>query len=729
MLTPRFFLTPVAAAAVLSLWLPLARAQTTPAEPGESTLGTITVNASADASAEGLPKPFAGGQVARGSRIGILGNQDVMDTPFSNVSYTSELIQDQQAKSIGDVLMNDASVRQARGFGNFQQAYFIRGFPVFSDDVAYNGLYGLVPRQYMATELVERVELFRGANTFLSGVGGGSVAGGGLGGLINVVPKRAPNEALNRITAGFQTGGEGYVAADIARRFGPDQATGLRLNAARRDGGSGVDNEKQTLNVIGVGLDWRSRNLRVSADVGYQDQKLASPRPSVDPGFGLPVPAAPDARTNFAQPWTHSNSKDSFGTLRVEGDLNEQWTGWAAIGAREGKEDNVLASMALTDTSGNARLNRFDNTRENSVTTAEVGLRGKFQTGVVKHTLSVAANSLDARERNAFAFNFATGLTTNIYRPVASPAPSTVSFGVLGSPRETNHIKATSFAVSDTLSMAGDTLLLTLGVRHQNLEDTNFAPATGVQTDTYDKSRLSPTAGLVFKIRPDVSLYANYIEGLVKGATAPLGTTNQGATFEPYVSKQKEIGAKYDGGKVGASMAFFSTDQPSGYAVNNTFGIFGKQRNQGLEFSVFGEPAKGVRVLGGLTLLDAKQVSTAGGVNDGKNVIGVPKQQFNLGAEWDVTGMPGLALNARLIHTGKQYADAANTQALPAWNRLDVGARYLVDLGNNKVMTLRGRIDNFLDKSYWASAGGFPGAGYMVVGAPRTFSLTASVDF
>ena len=115
-------------------------------------MDAITVEASADASAGGLAAPFAGGQVARGGRIGVLGTQDIMDTPFSITSYTNELIQDRQARSVGDVLQNDAGVRVARGFGNFQESYFIRGFILGSDDVAYNGLYSLLPRQYIATE-------------------------------------------------------------------------------------------------------------------------------------------------------------------------------------------------------------------------------------------------------------------------------------------------------------------------------------------------------------------------------------------------------------------------------------------------------------------------------------------------------------------------------------------------------------------------------------------------
>jgi len=720
-------LSPLAVAALLTLASAAASAQTT----DTATLKTVTVNASADASAEGLSKPFAGGQVARGGRVGVLGNQDIMDTPFSTTNYTNELILDQQAQSIGDVLLNDASVRQARGFGNFQQAYFIRGFVVYSDDVAYNGLYGLVPRQYMATEFVERVELFRGANAFLSGAGAGSVSGGGVGGLINVVPKRAANEDLNRVTVGAQTGSQGYAAVDLSRRFGPDNATGIRVNAARRSGGTGVDNEKQEVNALGVGLDWRSRNVRLSGDFGYQEQNLSQPRPAVTVGTGLAVPSAPDASRNFAQPWTYSNGKDMFGTVRGEFDINDNWTAWAAAGARHGKENNSLAGATTTDNLGATTAYRFDNTRRNEVTTGEIGVRGKLITGEVRHMLTLSGTVFDSKEKNAYGFSNFAGFASSIYNPVNVAAPSTSFFtgGVLGSPREIERIKTSSVAVADTMSMLQDRLLLTVGARYQTIEDTNFDPTTGAQLNTYDKSRTTPVAGVVFKIRPDVSAYANYIEGLVKGDTASgTGIVNIGQIFSPYVSRQKEIGVKYDGGTIGASAAFFTTDKPSAYVVSNVYGVFGKQRNQGVEFAAFGQPMRGLRVLGGLTLLDATQRRSAGGLTDGKDVIGVPNEQANLGVDWDVPGVRGLALNGRVIHTGKEYADAANTQSVPGWTRVDIGARYLTDI-NGKAVTLRARIDNLADKRYWSSVGGYPGSGYLVLGMPRIFSLTASVDF
>lgn len=231
----------------------------------------IKVEASADASAGGLAQPYAGGQVARGGRVGVLGTQDIMSTPFSVTSYTNELIQDKQARSVGDVLQNDAGVRVARGFGNFQESYFIRGFILSSDDVAYNGLYSLLPRQYIATELFERVEVLRGASAFLTGA---APSGGGIGGVINLVPKRAPNEPLTRFTTGVSSGGQFSVSTDIARRFGPDDSTGIRLNVANRSGDTGIDDEHSRTSLVSLGLDWRSADTRLSADIGWQENKL-----------------------------------------------------------------------------------------------------------------------------------------------------------------------------------------------------------------------------------------------------------------------------------------------------------------------------------------------------------------------------------------------------------------------------------------------------------------------
>lgn len=715
-------------ALVLAFLSTAAPAQTAAPEPALSAsapaLGTIKVTASADASAEGLSKPYAGGQVARGGRAGILGTEDMMDSPFSITSYTQEFIKDQQAASVGDVLLNDPTVRVARGFGNYQQLYMVRGFPVYSDDMSYNGLYGLLPRQYLATEYLERVEVLRGASAFINGAAPG---GSGIGGAVNVVPKRAPNYPLSEITFGVEGGSQAFVQADLARRFGPDQSTGIRLNLARHDGETSVSGEHRHLDVIGVGLDWHSRNLRLSADIGYQDHRVQGGQPSVTFGPGIPIGPVPSTDRSIAPSWTYSNERDTFGTLRAEYDVLPNVTVWAAGGGRSGKEANIFANPTVTNADGTSTAARADNAREDTVWTGEAGVRGKFATGSIGHTVVASAAAYDLKSKNAYHWYQA--FPGNIYAPADVLPPTVDSFvgGVLGSPLVTARTKTSSVAIADTLSMFGDRVLFTLGARHQKIETDSYNYDTGALGSSYSASRVTPVAGLVFKATPRVSVYATYIEGLVAGDTAPSlsGTTpvaNAGQVMKPYQSKQIELGAKLDLGRAGGTVSVFETRKPT-YGVNTATALFEEvshQRNRGLELSVFGEPVRGLRVLGGITFLNTDA--------DGKDAIGAPRTQANLGMEWDVPGVRGLALNGRVIHTASQYADAGNTQEVPAWTRLDVGARYLLDLGAQQ-WTIRARIDNLTDRRYWASAGGYPGSGYLTIGAPRTFQVSASVNF
>jgi iron complex outermembrane receptor protein len=686
-------------------------------------LPAVQVNASADASAEGLAPEYAGGQVASGGRVGLLGTQSNMDTPFNLTSYTSKLIQDQQAASVGEVLLNDPAVRVARGFGNFQQVYLVRGLPIFSDDMSYNGLYGLLPRQYLASELIERVEVLRGANAFLNGAAPG---GSGLGGAINVVPKRAPNYDINQATVGIQDGGEAYLAGDFARRFN-DGSTGVRATIAKRDGDTNVDGESRELTLFAVGADFRSDKLRISADVGYQEHKLQASQPNITIGAGLAIPPTPRADRSIAQPWTFSNAEDTFGTVRAEYDFTDTVTGWIAGGIREGVEAGNFANPTVDDSNGDYDANRFSNVREDSVQTAEAGLRFKFNTGGVKHTVSTSAAMYELESKNAF--NFYNSFSGNIYNPQPVAEPTVVIFpgGSFNNPLVTEKTDTSSLAIADSMAFLNDQLLLTLGVRRQKIEAKSFDFTTGAQTASYSESATTPVAGVVFKINPQYSVYANYIEGLVKGETAPQtangqAVTNAGTVFKPFKTEQVELGLKYDGGNIGGSVSVFQSEKPSyGIDSTNTFSQIGDQTNEGLEIMAFGKASKTVKVLGGLSVLNTDV--------DGRDAIGAPSAQANVGLEWSPEQVQGLAFETRAIYTSSQYANAANTQEVPSWTRLDLGVRYVMAVGNDQALTLRARLDNVTDRDYWASAGGFPGSGYLTIGNPRTLTVSASLDF
>jgi iron complex outermembrane receptor protein len=713
-------------------------AQTSSAGTSVETLAPVTVQSSADASAEGLLPAYAGGQVSRGGRMGLLGNLDTMDSPFNSTQYTNQLIKDQQAASVADILQNDPGVRNARGFGNFQQVYMVRGFPLFSDDITYNGLYGLLPRQYLASEFIERLDVFRGANAFLNGAAPGN---SGLGGSINVVPKRAPNEPLSEVTLGWESGNQGYAGLDLARRFGPDDSTGIRLNAVRRDGGTAVDDEKRELSAFGLGLDWRGERVRLSADLGWQDHRLNDPQPSINVAAGLPIPSAPDASRNLGPGYIYSNERDLFGTIRGEFDVTDKIMAWAAVGGRSSDESSFMSTPKVMNLAGDMDVSGSTFGRKDSVKTGEVGLRAKFNTGSIGHAINASASHYRYDSRQAWAF-FSDTSSSNLYGPVkvSRPVvPGQFVAGNLNSPFMAQSTRTTSFAIADTMSFWDDRVLFTAGLRHQKIQSKAYDATTGEYLPPANSaSRITPVAGLVVKATDQISLYANYIEGLSQvdiapntyGSSPTRPVVNGGTTFDPVQTKQKEVGIKYDGGKIGASLALFTSDQPSAYVDPDSlvYGVYGKQRNRGAELSVYGEPVRGFRVLGGVTLLDAKQVTTVGGATDGNRAIGVPRTMANLGLEWDVPGTSGLTLTGQAVYTSSQYADAANKQELPAWTRFDLGARYLTELDGH-LLTLRANVINVADKNYWSSAGGYPGAGYLVLGAPRTVMLSASLQY
>jgi hypothetical protein len=112
-----------------------------PKSGGATVLPTISVQGQTplppQAEIGNLSPEYAGGQVARGGKLGMLGNRDMMDTPLSQTSYTSKLIQDQQAQTILDVIKNDPSVRYG---DTLLENFSIRGFPANNGDILFNGL-------------------------------------------------------------------------------------------------------------------------------------------------------------------------------------------------------------------------------------------------------------------------------------------------------------------------------------------------------------------------------------------------------------------------------------------------------------------------------------------------------------------------------------------------------------------------------------------------------------
>lgn len=408
---------------------------------------------------------------------------------------------------------------------------------------------------------------------------------------------------------------------------------------------------------------------------------------------------------------------------------------------RHGEEENSLSNLNITNgITGNGTLSRFDNGRIDRIQTGEVGIKGKFKTGFIKHELVASYSYFVSEKKNAYRFVSIPG-GSNLYNPTYYSRPELAD---LYSPRLGSRVRLNSFALGDTLSFMDDRLMLTLGARHQTLktEDYDYNGQTGL-IGKYDDSEITPAIGAVYKLTDEFSIYTNYIESLTKGDTADSTTdngsggtvdvVNGGESFAPYVSEQKEIGLKYETSSIGAGLAYFTTSKPRSFMDKSNpdrpvFRQSGEDEHQGIELTLYGKATDDLKLLGGVTWLDAKQKDTGNSSIDGNRVIGVAKLQATVGAEWDVPSVDGLAFDGRVNYTGSRYADDANTLKVDDWTTVDIGAKYLVQLANQD-LTLRARVDNLFDRDYWASVGGYPGNGYLVLGAPRTVSISATVDF
>lgn len=673
------------------------------------TLSTITVRGSDERS---LPPPAPGGQAAAGARLGVLGNVETLNAPVSINSYTAQVIQDRQARTLADVLQNDPSVRFTTNSGHMLEHFKIRGLDVNGPSVALNGLYGMAPKGHIPTEFLERVEVLRGPSALL----GGMAPDANLGGTINLVTKRAGADPITNVTASYSS--DSYVQGhvDVGRRFGDDKRLGLRFNGAYGWGETGVADQDKGRRLGALALDYRGDNASVVLDAyssrerienGSQGMYGLAARRGPVVGVGRLVPV-PDSDLNMFR-GTQGVYEDDGITLRGDLDINENLSAYAAVGATNSEGRGLMfgTRVIVTQPDGAAAgyvYNVHTVTRDR---VAETGLRARFNTGGIGHTVTASASVLNHKEGTANRAN--EGWPLNIYDPITPVFPDAPN-----APAYAIDNVLTSFALADTLDLADGKVLLTLGARLQRVKQ---------KLADYDESRLSPSLGVVVKPwGENTSLFANYMEGLSPGETVPFasGYLNEGQSFKPLQTKQVEVGLKQRLGLFTHTVSAFQIERPT--LVDSEDGLLltegGDQRLRGVEWTTFGQVAPSVSVLGGVAFLSAQQRDT------GLRTFGAPKWSANLGLDWE-TPITGLSIGGRAVYTGRQWADTANTLELPSWHRFDLNARYATRIANTPV-TFNLYVENLTDRQYWS---GLFSSGYLMPASPRTVRLAATFEF
>jgi iron complex outermembrane receptor protein len=687
------------------------------------------------------PAPYAGGQVATGGRLGLLGNRGVMDTPFNQVSYTAQTIQNQQARTVGDVLFNDPSVRTKTPAGNGVDGLYIRGFYHDSGDYALNGLYGMAPYYSTSANFLERVEVLKGPGVLLNGM----PPAGAVGGSVNLVTKRAPDIDITQLTALYASRSQFGTQADVSRRFGENKEFGLRFNGGWRGGSTAFDRQTDAFGNAAINFDYRGEHARFSFDAGYQAENLSPPLRFISfttsPPFAttIPTPPAPSAGTNYMPSWATWKPRDTFTMGRGEVDVTDAVTVYGAAGYHKSEIDYKYPSPRITNIGGlgNWTAAPFSGRDVYDTYAGEIGVRASVDTGPVNHLLTV---NYSAFERDYSSLGLAApAVTSNLYNPVPIALPT---FSTLVQSLETK-TNLSSVGVADTMSMFNNRLQFIAGVRRQTAGAESANALTPASNSSIETSVWSPGFAAIVKPLDFVTLYANYIEGLKSPEVVTGGTTysNVGEIIPPAQTKQKEAGIKVDFGRITVTASVFDIISPSTISVAvpgrlPARKLDGEQRNRGAEFYVFGEVVPSFRVLGGVTFIDGEMVRLSTSVANnpavvsfnGKVPVGVSEVNVNLGAEWDTPFINGLTLSGRVIYTSESFANDANTQVLPAWTRVDVGARYTVLAPwNGKPIVVRANVENVFNEAYWNSYRTVSSA--LSLGAPRTYLVSTTFNF
>jgi len=662
------------------------------------------------------------GKLKKKATLNILGEKDVLDTPFTIRNYSDQAIQDAHAHTIVDVLKIDPSIRTTTNSGHLNENFNIRGFNVNWDDLNLNGAYGMAPSGRVSTDILSSVTVLKGPNALVAGM----APGGSVGGVIVANTKRADKE-LTRVTANFEEEGFYKSGFDVARRFGQDQEFGARLSANYGQGEHVVDGlEDETVSAV-LGLDWTTDKAKINFDAytTKDDRNGGSPAMVSFATLGK-VLDAPDGRSNYLPNLWGKQSANYIG-LSGEYKLLDNLKVIAGVGTAEQKYQGHLfgTRLVVTDEAGNANSQYYHVKMNQRNTAANLGLEGAFNTGSIKHVVGLRADYLH-RDTDMHSKAGETKFLTNLYNP--SNLGSMPAVPAISQTADNDYI---SYSITDQISILDEKLQFILGARYQDIDVKN---PTNLKNN-YSEDKVSPSIGVVVKPwGEDVSLYASYVEGLSQGSTVnEPKDVNNGTTFAPFQTKQYELGAKYQHGSWLHTIAVYQIEKPStivetfaaplnGYTQITTDG--GETKSKGIEYGFSGNVTDDVIVWGNLAYIDVEYTKNTNAQIIGNTVEGQPEFTAGLGIEYKLP-VEGLSVNARGNYVDSQYLNNTNSLELPAYTLLDIGTKYTTNLGGVDT-TFRANVDNVTDEKYWA---GVFNSGFATLGTGRTYKLGVTFDF
>lgn len=290
--------------------------------------------------------------------------------------------------------------------------------------------------------------------------------------------------------------------------------------------------------------------------------------------------------------------------------------------------------------------------------------------GSFRHTVNFAVRGRDVERYfgGSDSRTFGQG-TVGVRMPVVEPV---WKFG----PTTHDHARQGTGGVSYDLQWAG-VGQMGVGVQKTTYHRDIAAPALPLA-----KSAASPwlyNGTLSLFAGPDLAFYAGYTKGLEEAGSAPFSAVNRGQAMSPAITEQVDAGFRYAfTSRLKLVAGVFQVEKPY-FNVNaaNVFGPLGTVRHRGVELSLSGTLTEGLRVVAGMTLIQAR----LSGEPVTRGIVGPippgPRPRFALASlTYQPPSWGGFSVDAQVFSNSGKVAHSDNLLNSEGWTEFNLGARY-----------------------------------------------------
>ena len=685
-------------------------ADTATANDGE----TLTVTADPHAVAEAT-----NGYQPLNTSTATLTNMPMLDIPQVVNTVSDKVLEDQHATSLDEALYNVSNVVQTNTLGGTQDAFVRRGFGANRDgSIMTNGLRTVLPRSFNAA--TERVEVLKGPASTLYGILD-------PGGLINVVTKRPETRFGGSISATSSSFGGGTGQIDVT---GPIDGTRLayRLTGEYQDEDywRNFGNERSTF--IAPSLTWFGDDATVTVLYSHRDYKTPFDRGTI---FDLNTkqPVNVDRKTRFDEPFNVTDGQSDLAQLNAEYRLNSQWTAKFDYSYSQDKySDNQARVMAYDAKTGNltrrvdatqGSTQRMHSTRADLQGNVDIaGFYNEILTGVSYENYDLLRTDM-MRCKNVKDFN--------IYHPTYGNLSKCTTVSAADSDQTLKQESYSAYA-QDALYLT-DKWIAVAGLRYQYY--TQYAGKGrpfNVNTDSRDE-QWTPKLGLVYKLTPSVSLFANYSQTFMPQSSI----ASYIGDLPPETSNAYEVGAKFDlFDGITANIELFDIHKRN-VLYNESVGgetiakTAGRVRSQGVEVDLAGSLTENTNFIASYGYTDAKVLEDPDYA--GKPLPNVPRHTGSLFLTYDIHNAIGgntLTLGGGGHGVSRRSATNGADYYLPGYFVADAFAAYKMKL--QYPVTLQVNVKNLFDKTYYTSSIATNNLGNQI-GDPREVQFTVKMAF